>query len=155
MSTSGVARDGRLRRYPPLASVVLALMLAAFALPSALNLPQANPGQTLEYAPLPGDAAQAEAGAFAGLGVGSGGTAAGLGDLMASALGPLGLPPGQGRHPAGKRCVGSPPRQTEDPLSPPCVGFFEGGNGGATDAGVTGSTLRTLVLIRNGHQNPS
>jgi len=34
-------------------------------------------------------------------------------------------------------CVGSPPRQTEDPLSPPCVAFFEGDNGGSTHRGVS------------------
>ena len=30
-----------------------AVVLAAFALPSALILPQASPAQTLEYAPVP------------------------------------------------------------------------------------------------------
>ncbi len=31
-----------------------------------------------------------------------------------------------------RRCVGDPPRQTEDPQSPPCVNYFAGENGGAT-----------------------
>jgi hypothetical protein len=43
-----------------------------------------------------------------------------------------------------RRCVGSPPRQTEDPQSPPCVPFWEGDNGGATAKGVTRDTI-TLV----------
>jgi len=64
----------RVRRYPPLVMIIVALALAVFALPSALNLPQANPGQTLEYAPVPGNAqSAAQAGNFAGLGLGTGG----------------------------------------------------------------------------------
>src|SRR5258708_21973395 len=99
-----------------------------FALPSALNLPQANPGQTLEYAPVPGNGTQANAGgSFAGLGLGSGGegsgTAGGLPDL--GLLGPLAQQP-----PSQYRCVGNPPRQTEDPLSPPCLPSYNGNHRG-------------------------
>ncbi len=36
-----------------------------------------------------------------------------------------------------RRCVGDPPRQIEDPQSPPCVNYFEGDNGGSTSKGVT------------------
>src|SRR5258708_34598114 len=80
------------RRYPPLVVVGVALALALFALPSALNLPQANPGRTLEYAPVPGNGSQPNAGGnFAGLGLGSGGAGGAF-----SALNTLGL-----RCPAG------------------------------------------------------
>ncbi len=41
-----------------------------------------------------------------------------------------------------RRCVGDPPRQTEDPQSPPCVNFWEGDNGGATYQGVTRDEIR-------------
>ncbi|MFP5308780.1 MAG: hypothetical protein ACLGIR_04285 [Actinomycetes bacterium] len=41
-----------------------------------------------------------------------------------------------------RRCVGNPPRQTEDPQSPPCVPFFDGDNGGATAQGVTQDEIR-------------
>jgi hypothetical protein len=41
-----------------------------------------------------------------------------------------------------RRCVGDPPRQTEDPQSPPCVNYFEGDNGGATTKGVTRDEIR-------------
>ena len=44
-----------------------------------------------------------------------------------------------------RRCVGDPPRQTEDPQSPPCVPFFEGDNGGATSAGVSADEIRIAV----------
>ncbi len=42
-----------------------------------------------------------------------------------------------------RQCVGSPPRQIEDPQSPPCVPYFQGDNGGATDPkhGVTATTI--------------
>lgn len=41
-----------------------------------------------------------------------------------------------------RRCVGDPPRQTEDPQSPPCVNYFGGDNGGATARGVTRDEIR-------------
>ena len=40
--------------------------------------------------------------------------------------------------------MGNPPRQTEDPLSPPCVPFFDGDNGGSTAPGVTGDEIRVV-----------
>ena len=43
------------------------------------------------------------------------------------------------------RCVGNPPRQIEDPQSPPCVPFWEGDNGGATYMGVTRDEVRIAV----------
>lgn len=48
--------------------------------------------------------------------------------------------------PRKTRCVGEPPRQTEDPQSPPCVPFFQGDNGGATNRGVTGEEI--LIAIQ-------
>ncbi len=41
-----------------------------------------------------------------------------------------------------RRCVGDPPRQIEDPQSPPCVQFWEGDNGGTTWKGVTGDDIK-------------
>ncbi len=43
-----------------------------------------------------------------------------------------------------RRCVGDPPRQIEDPQSPPCVNYFEGDNGGATWKGVTRDEIRVV-----------
>ena len=42
-----------------------------------------------------------------------------------------------------KHCVGDPPRQTEDPQSPPCVPYYDpaANNGGATSPGVTADTI--------------
>src|SRR5207244_411943 len=41
-----------------------------------------------------------------------------------------------------RRCVGDPPRQIEDPQSPPCVPYWQGDNGGATSKGVTRDEIR-------------
>ena len=41
-----------------------------------------------------------------------------------------------------RRCIGDPPRQIEDPQSPPCVPYWEGDNGGATTRGVTRNEIR-------------
>jgi len=124
-----------LRRYPPLLVAAAAVLLAIYTLPSSLNLPQANPGQVAEYAPVPGNSGAAPPGGnFAGLGLGNGGQAEGGG----------GTGSGSGGQPvvtAGIQCVGNPPRQTEDPLSPPCVPVFNGSNGGATWQGVTAKQI--------------
>jgi hypothetical protein len=44
--------------------------------------------------------------------------------------------------PRVKRCVGDPPRQIEDPQSPPCVAYWKGDNGGATSKGVTATEIK-------------
>lgn len=44
-----------------------------------------------------------------------------------------------------RRCVGDPPRQIEDPQSPPCVPFFQGDNGGATSKGVTRDRINVVL----------
>ncbi len=45
-----------------------------------------------------------------------------------------------------RRCVGDPPRQIEDPQSPPCINYFEGDNGGATWKGVTRDEIRVATM---------
>jgi hypothetical protein len=138
-------RRQALRRYPALAFLVVAAVLAV-ALPSALNIPNAGPPTLAEFAPVPGRAEQS-GGDLARLGSGSSGDLGfGTGDGGAG-IAPS-LDPGQ---PGGarKRCVGSPPRQTEDMLSPPCVAFFEGDNGGATTRGVTRDEIVVVLSMEN------
>lgn len=43
-----------------------------------------------------------------------------------------------------RQCVGDPPRQIEDPQSPPCVPYWSGDNGGATSRGVTGDQITII-----------
>jgi hypothetical protein len=128
-----------LRRYPPLLAVVLAIILAIYALPSSLNLPQANPGQVAEYAPVPGNSNAAPPGGnFAGLGLGQGGAAAGgSGQALSGSGTNVKVPP-------QFDCVGNPPRQTADPMSPPCVAVFNGNNGGPTWQGVTAKQVTVM-----------
>lgn len=137
------------------------MVLLLVLLPSSLNLPQANPSQTLEYAPVPPeDEDQADpAGNFSSLGLGRserGGFASeaggGGGAGGEDGGGPL---RGRGKNPSTKRCVGNPPRQTEDKLSPPCVAYFSGSNHGATHRGVTGDEIRVLVYVTGSRTPPA
>lgn len=136
------------RNVPPLVIVSIALVLLLAALPSALNLPQSNPSQTLEYAPVPPDDQRETPplGNLSALGLGTsralgGRSAQGPGDAAAGAGGAAGT----GKNPSTKRCVGNPPRQTEDPLAPPCVAHFNGDNFGATYPGVTADEVRVVI----------
>ncbi len=157
------ARAEATRRYGPLLGIGLSLLLVVTVLPSALNVPLSNPTTTPEFAPvppgdddLPPDVAGnlASIGTAAGFGVGAagggpGGPAPGT-DADAAAAGGVDVGLGLGtlsKNPSDKLCVGNPPRQTEDPLSPPCVAFFRGDNGGATHAGVTPDEIRVLVYV--------
>ena len=139
------------RKYPPLVTILVALLLAIAVLPSALNLPQTNPTQTLEYAPVPPEESDdpPPAGNLASLGLGS---SSGVAEDAEGGSGPGAplpppLPGGKGVNPSTKRCVGNPPRQTEDPTSPPCVAFFDGDNFGNTYQGVTRDEIRILVYM--------
>ncbi len=109
----------------------------ALLLPSALTVPQSGPTTLAEFAPVPGqgqgksdvsDLGQASSG---GLGFGSGSRAGGSFSEPTNLGGP------KQTKAQLKKCVGNPPRQTEDPWSPPCVAFFDGDNGGASGKGVT------------------
>ena len=138
-------------RYPPLVAFVAACLLAVIVLPSALNVPQSNPTQTLEFAPVPpdDDAPPPPTGNTSSLGLGSSssipGDALGAGGGMPPLPPPL--PDGEGARPATKRCVGDPPRQTEDQMSPPCVAHFEGDNFGATYRGVDAEEITILFYL--------
>jgi len=152
---TGKDRDPWGRRYPPLAGAIAAAAVAVFVLPSALNVPQSNPTQTLEFAPIPpedDDPPPPEQANLASLSLGSSSTASGdaLGDAGPGLPPPPPLPGGTGDAPVTKRCIGNPPRQTEDPLAPPCVAHFEGDNGGATHRGVTADEVRILFYV-DGH----
>ncbi len=52
--------------------------------------------------------------------------------------------------PRVRQCVGNPPRQTEDPQSPPCVPYFDPtrDNGGATTPGVTRDQITIAMPVQ-------
>ena len=158
------------RKYPPLLALAVAALIAVAVLPSALNLPQANPSETLEYAPVPPSdddpPPPPAAGNLASLGLASspalsetadtgtgdgGGPGAAPAEVVAPPpdLPPPAVLPPSVKTPATKRCVGSPPRQTEDPLAPPCVASFAGDNFGTTYQGVSKEEVRILFYFDN------
>lgn len=156
-----MARPTWLRKYPALLALVLALLITVVVLPSALNVPQANPTTVLEYAPIPPEddnPPPPSEGALSSLGLGTSSsltTAAKKADVR-----PGPSRGGRGSKPVTKRCVGKPPRQTEDRNAPPCVPFFEGDNGGVTWQGVTADEITVLLyystfLRENGESSPN
>jgi hypothetical protein len=145
------------RRYPPLLTLFVALAIAIVVLPSSLNLPQANPSTTLELAPVPPtDDKPPPLGNLNQLGLGQSSSIEG-GGAQGEGLGGVGSLPGEGGsgrgRPVGtKHCVRLEDgrlHQTEDPLSPPCVAFFDGDNGGATYQGVSSDEIR-IVFYEDG-----
>src|SRR5438105_12253704 len=139
LQPGNATRRGRwTRAYPPLILLAIAVLAVVIILPSSLNLPQSNPTTVLEYAPVPPQDKNPPPlqGNLSNLGLGTSHT-------LALAAPPPPPPPvnnllqGIGSRPNQKQCVGTPPRQTEDPTSPPCVPFFEGDNFGVTYQGVT------------------
>lgn len=134
------------RMYPPLMVLVAAVVVAVLILPSTLNLPQSNPTTVLEYAPVPPEDENPPpaAGNVSSLGLGTSGTITRRNQVVSL---PPPLDEGIGGRPFQKRCIGNPPRQTEDPASPPCVPFFEGDNFGSTYQGVNREEITVLVYL--------
>jgi hypothetical protein len=128
--------------WPPAIAAVVAAVLVLLVLPNPLRVPQNNPTASAEYAPVPGNQSSARNANFSqtnsadSAGLGSGGDGSG------ALPGRLPPPPPPQFRARQKNCYGNPPRQTEDPLSPPCVPFFDGDNGGATWNGVTATEIR-------------
>lgn len=151
MAVTRVAVGAPTRTYPPLVLAGLAMLLLLAVLPSALNLPQTNPSQTLEYAPVPPEDENVTppAGNFSSLGLGSSPSPGAAGEPAGGELADAGetLAGRAVKAPSTKRCVGNPPRQTEDPLSPPCSAFYDGDNGGSTYLGVTRDEIRVLFYF--------
>jgi hypothetical protein len=142
------------RRYPPLLSIGVALLIAVAVLPSALNLPQTPPTQTLEYAPIPPDqnSDAPPQGNFSSFGLGQSASLSGAsqtGDNSGLGTTPVSKPTHAVIHkPSSLRCVQG--RQTDDPLSPPCVATFDGDNFGSTYQGVTGDEVRVVMYLDGG-----
>lgn len=128
-------------RYPPLAVIGAALVLVLVVMPSALNLPQSNPSEVAEYAPVPPQQDNPPPQSNVSR-LGLAGTSAITEEVEVPPPPDL---PGIGANPTIYNCVAG--QQTEDPLSPPCSPFFNGDNGGATYSGVTKDEVAILVYI--------
>ena len=141
----------QVRRFGPLTSLVVAAVLAFVVLPSTLTLPNPSPTSQEEIAPVPPTQAKTNppvsnftslAAGTTGNGLGNVGT--GGGTKAGQIPPPPSLPPGVGNLPPSTyQCVGG--RQTEDPLSPTCVPFYQGDNGGATYQGVSAKEVKIIM----------
>src|SRR5688572_29673686 len=137
-------------RTPALVSgvVVTALLVALAAV--ALTSRQDPPPTVAELAPQA--VAQIEEALADQAGTLGSGGGSGLGATTTTTAAPLpgGGPPTTApvEEPRVRRCIGDPPRQTEDPQSPPCVPYFDGDNGGATTAGVTADEIRVVYPLQ-------
>jgi hypothetical protein len=139
-----------LRQYPPLTALVVALLISVLVLPSALNVPQANPTEVAEFAPVPPEddspPPPPQDGALSDLGLGTSDSfTVEVDPPPIASVQELGQEDGTGDRPVTKRCVGDPPRQTEDLNAPPCIAHWEGDNGGETWQGVTGDTITVII----------
>jgi hypothetical protein len=154
MSDSAATRagqGGRAARLPGAVFAVLALAVLVLVA-TALNPAQPPPPAVAEYAPAAVKAiTEAPPDQVAQDGTGKS-TAGGNNGTNAGASPPP-LPSASAPSLPGKvidvnrvsRCVGDPPRQTEDPQSPPCIPYFDGDNGGATWTGVTRNEIRIAM----------
>jgi hypothetical protein len=150
--SSGPRSTDWARKYPPLVALIIGVVIALAILPSALNLPQSNPQETVEYAPVPpNDDSNNNNGNMSGLGLAGSasiGTEFSVDDAPPAR--PTSGPPGHPRN-AEIQCFGkNPPRQTEDRLAPPCVAYFGSDNFGATYQGVTRDEIRVLFYLDGG-----
>ena len=116
---------------------VFALAMMFGLLPTSLHVPTTGPGTQAVVIPAPG-ASGADNGQQSQFGAAGGGETVGSVPVATVAPGLVDLQPlpARGAPPGQARCVGRPARQTEDPLSPPCIASFKGANGGTTAPGV-------------------
>ncbi len=128
--------------YATIAAIVL-LVIAAVA----LVIVPPSPPSVSEFAPQAveqiEDAPDQQSSQF-----GSGVGACATGQICEGPDAVVGLPPPRNviEKARVRRCIGDPPRQTEDPQSPPCVNYWEGDNGGATSKGVTRDEIRVAFM---------
>lgn len=142
----------QVRRFGPMSGLLVAAAIAFIVLPSTLTLPNPSPTSQEEIAPVPPSEAKINppVSNFTSLSSGTQGNGLGDGGGGGNDL-PSTLPPppnltGKGNVPDSTyQCVAG--RQTEDPLSPTCVPFYLGANGGTTYQGVTAKEVKILLYF--------
>lgn len=141
MSTAAAAAARR-RHVPGLAHLAVALIVLIVVLLIALHANPANPPLIAEFAP---QVQQVIKQAPQGQSASQGGSGHGQGAGTGQGSGPGGGPGGKQGVLADVHCAGGdPPRQIEDPQSPPCVTLSvpPSKNGGSTWQGVTSTTIK-------------
>lgn len=132
--------------YGGIAGILLVVIAAV-----ALVLTPPSPPAVAEFTPSPDDvideAPQNQSSRF---GAGDGTCTSGQTGCEYAEVGPASTVPAPEKREIVRarvrRCVGDPPRQIEDPQSPPCVNYWEGDNGGATSKGVTRDSIRVAMI---------
>lgn len=128
----------------PAGAYLIALVLFAIAVPSALRPPPDPASTSAEFSPdaPPDDDQDQIIAALSRAQTGTAGTGEGTGDGNSALGGPEALPeppPPPRGCPGG---YGSPPRQVESLYSAPCAPAWAGDNGGATWKNVTANEIR-------------
>jgi hypothetical protein len=129
--------------------LVLVVLLAAVALtarqPSPPSIAELAPQAAQQIKDAPADQASQFGTGPGGEGGGGEGGPATSAPTTTTTTAAGGGPAGPVERARVRRCIGDPPRQIEDPQSPPCVPYFEGENGGATTKGVTRDEIRIAI----------
>jgi hypothetical protein len=140
----------RLRRpgWLNAAAVVAILVIVAT---TALTATPATPPAIAEFAPQPFKQVKTQQGNLpsnhgTGTGVGVGGKKGKGPGVTPTPTAPPTVKPPVVTLPGSPNfhCVGDPPRQIEDPQSPPCQAPIAGDNGGATSRGVTSDSIKVF-----------
>jgi hypothetical protein len=129
-------------------SIGLCVALLAIVAAVSLTAQPPSPPPVAEFAPVAPqqikDAPADQSSRFGSGDGGEGGGAAGPGGTTTTTAPPPAAPASDIKVPRVHRCVGDPPRQTEDSQSPPCIAYWEGDNGGATSKGVTADQITVV-----------
>jgi hypothetical protein len=139
-------------RLSTLAHLAMAGAMVVVLVPLVLRAAQAAPPAIAEFAPQVTQAIRhappGQSSAFGGpSGTGPGSGASPRPSQPSPTLAPsppaLVVPPGARVN----KCIGDPPRQIEDPQSPPCIPFWDPkqSNGGATAFGVTATAINVAI----------
>jgi hypothetical protein len=140
---ASVRRQKPLQRWLPIAQLAVAVLVAAFVLPSALRPPPDQATSSAQFSPdAPPDQKHHDA-IFSAL---KNASSSGVQSETDAGLPPTTTIPVRRRAPKGQ-CFGSPPQQIESVYSPPCQPGWQGDNGGSTARGVTRDEIRIGVIM--------
>ena len=140
--SAGTARPALGHKIPGFVNILGALLLLVVIATLALRDQSATPPSIAEFAPQAQQIKSAPSEQTSKFGNGANG--AGNGAFVPSPS-PSPPPPGVPQGAVISSCVGDPPRQIEDPQSPPCVPYWVGHNGGATSKGVSANQITVVT----------
>ncbi len=146
-------------RLGAMANLGMVLAIVAVILPLALHASQPPPPTVAEFAPAAQQIKQPPkeqaglVGNQGGSGKAGGGARAGGPTSSPTPAPPTPSAPAVIDTKSVHHCVGDPPRQIEDPQSPPCIPYWQGDNHGATSKGVDANSIKIFVWHTNWSDN--